>query len=388
MDKTILVMYGGVCPEHEVSIVTALQVMNALKESGFKVLPLYISKEGGWYVGGDRYLKPKNYKDLEEVKRQGRRVIVSPDRDWDLLAKGFLGFGGIKEQVDVVFPVFHGQLGEDGAIQGVLEHADLPYVGCGITASAVGMDKYVTKKVVESLGIKTVKDVLVTKAGWKKNKKEIEVQVNKLNWPVFIKPVRLGSSIGVEKLTKKKDLRDAIEVALRFDSRVLVEEAIVNPVEVNISILGNDPYRCSATEKPVVLADVLSFEDKYIGDGGKSKGMASAKRIIPAPVSGEMIKEIEKASLNIFRAMDGKGIARLDFMVDSKDKVYFNEINTLPGSLAFYLWEASGVSFGELVTKLVRLAEEDWKAKKKQVTIFNSNILAGFASSGAKGGKV
>lgn len=388
MSKTILVMYGGVCPEHEVSIVSALQVMNALKEAGFKVLSLYISKEGGWYLGGNKYLNPKSYKNLEDVKKNGKRVVISPDREWDLLAKGWLGFGGMEEKIDVIFPVFHGRLGEDGAVQGVLEHADLPYVGCGITASATGMDKYVTKRVAESLGIKVVKDVLVTEADWENDKKDLRNKIEKLKWPIFVKPVRLGSSIGVERITKKTDLNDALEVAFRFDSRVLVEEAVEKPTEVNISILGNGPYRCSVTEKPVTAADVLSFEDKYIGESGKSKGMASAKRIIPAPVSEKIKKEIEAATVSIFRAIDGKGIARLDFLVDSKENVYFNEINTMPGSLSFYLWKASGVSFKKLVTELVRLAEEEWKAKNKQVTVFSSNILAGFTSSGSKGGKV
>lgn len=387
MSKTILVMYGGVCPEHEVSIVSALQVMNALKEAGFKVLSLYISKEGGWYLGGNKYLNPKSYKNLEDVKKNGKRVVISPDREWDLLAKGWLGFGGMEEKIDVIFPVFHGRLGEDGAVQGVLEHADLPYVGCGITASATGMDKYVTKRVAESLGIKVVKDVLVTEADWENDKKDLRNKIEKLKWPIFVKPVRLGSSIGVERITKKTDLNDALEVAFRFDSRVLVEEAVEKPTEVNISILGNGPYRCSVTEKPVTAADVLSFEDKYIGESGKSKGMASAKRIIPAPVSEKIKKEIEAATVSIFRAIDGKGIARLDFLVDSKENVYFNEINTMPGSLSFYLWKASGVSFKKLVTELVRLAEEEWKAKNKQVTVFSSNILAGFTSSGSKGSK-
>jgi D-alanine-D-alanine ligase len=388
MSKTVLVMYGGVCPEHEVSIVSALQVMSALEEGGFKVLPLYISKEGGWYMGDKKYLKPENYKDLEKVKQWGKRVIISADREWDLLAKGWLGFGGMEEKIDAVFPVFHGQYGEDGAIQGLLEHADLPYVGCGVTASGVGIDKYVAKRVAESLGVRVTKDVLVTVGGWKKEKKELVKEIGKLKWPVFIKPARLGSSIGVLRLVKKKDLMDALEVAFRYGSRVVVEEAVKNPIEINISILGNDPYELSVTEKPVTVADVLSFEDKYIGEGGKSKGMASAKRIIPAPVSEKIKMEIEKATVDIFRAIDGKGISRLDFMLDSENKVYFNEINTMPGSLAFYLWEASGVSFKRLVTKLVRLAEEEWKAKKKLVSVFNSNILAGFASRGSKGGKV
>ncbi len=387
MSKTILVMYGGVCPEHEVSIVSALQVMNALKGAGFKVLPLYISKEGGWYLGGNKYLNTKSYKNLEDVKKNGKRVVISPDREWDLLAKGWLGFGGMEEKIDVIFPMFHGRLGEDGAVQGVLEHADLPYVGCGITASATGMDKYVTKRVAESLGIKVIKDVLVTDADWENDKKNLRNKIEKLKWPIFVKPVRLGSSIGVERLTKKTDLNDALEVAFRFDSRVLVEEAVEKPTEVNISILGNDPYRCSVTEKPVIAAEVLSFEDKYIGEGGKSKGMASAKRIIPAPVSEKIKKEIEAAAVSIFRAIDGKGISRLDFLVDSKENVYFNEINTMPGSLSFYLWKASGVSFKKLVTELVRLAEEEWEAKNKQVTVFSSNILAGFASGGSKGSK-
>ncbi|MBU1200136.1 D-alanine--D-alanine ligase [Patescibacteria group bacterium] len=386
--KTVLVMYGGVCPEHEVSIVSALQVMNALKEAGFGVLPLYISKEGGWYLGGNKYLKAENYKDLQKIKDWGKRVIISADREWDLLAKGWLGFGGMEEKIDTVFPVFHGQYGEDGAIQGLLEHADLPYVGCGVTASGVGIDKYVAKRVAESLGVRVTKDVLATVSGWKKEKKELVKEIEKLKWPIFIKPARLGSSIGVVRLSKKKDLTDAVEVAFRYGSRVVVEEAVKNPIEINISVLGNDPYQCSVTERPVTVADVLSFEDKYIGEGGKSKGMASAKRIIPAPVSEKIKNEVEGVAVNIFRAIDGKGISRFDFIVNEKDEVYFNEVNTMPGSLAFYLWEASGVSFKKLVIKLVRLAEEEWKAKKKLVSVFNSNILAGFAKRGIKGGRV
>jgi len=378
-------MYGGVCPEHEVSVVTALQVMEALKEGGFEVLPLYISKKGEWCLGDENFLKPELYKDLGEVKRKSKRIIISPDKEWNLLNKGWWGFGGMEKTVDAVFPVFHGRLGEDGAIQGLLEHANLPYVGCEVLAGAVGIDKYVAKRVAESEGIKVSKDILVVKSKWRKNKKEFLKQVKKLKMPVFVKPVSLGSSIGMVKVNKLGELEDALEVAFCYDSRLLVEEEVKKMKEVNISILGNDPYRLSVTEEPVSGEEMLSFSDKYEGSK-KTKGMAGAKRLIPARISKKMQNKVENQAEKFFRSIGGKGIARVDFMV-TKDEVYFNEINTMPGSLAFYLWEKSGISFERLVRQLVELAINNWFEKQKLTTTFESNILKNFGEKGLKGKK-
>lgn len=378
--KNIMVVYGGMTPEHEVAVVTALQVMRALKDAGHIVMPVYISKSGHWFLGDEEYLKPDLYKDLMKVERLGKRVILSPDRDYQLLTKGWLGFDNAKVQPEVIFPVIHGKNGEDGTLQGLFELTNLPYVGCGVTASGVKIDKYLAKRVAMSLGIKVAKDVLVS-VGEKS-------KIDGLNYPVFVKPVGLGSSIGLARVEKMADLADAIEVALCYDTRVMIEEGLDEPKEVNISVIGNDPYRLSVTEQPVASNEVLSFDDKYTGsDGGKNRGMASAKRYVPAKVDEKTIKQIEENALKFFRCIGGKGIARIDFMVDKRGGVYFNEINTMPGSLAFYLWDKSGLPFPKLVNKLVELAVEDWEAKQKLVTTFESNILAGFASRGLKGGK-
>ncbi len=375
--KNVMVVYGGVSPEHEVAVITALQVMNALAASGHSVMPVYISKDGNWFLGKDDYLKPDTYKDLVKIERQGKRVIFSPDRNFGLLSKGFLGFFPSEVQPEVIFPVIHGKNGEDGTLQGLFELANIPYVGCGVTASGVKIDKFVAKKVAESLGIKVIKDVLVTKG-------EAPDLIG-IKLPVFVKPIGLGSSIGLSKVDKKADLADALEVAFCYDNRVMIEEAIDDPQEVNIAIIGNDPYELSVTEQPVASGDVLSFDDKYVGEAGKGRGMASAKRYVPAKVDQKIIKEVEENALKFFRCIGGKGIARVDFLVDKKGVVYFNEINTMPGSLAFYLWEKTNLPFPKLVSRLVDLAISDWEAKQRLIRSFETNILSSFATGGIKG---
>lgn len=372
----IMVVYGGVSPEHEVAVITALQVMNALKDSGHTVMPVYISKEGNWFLGNNDYLKPDTYKDLVKTERMGKRVIFSPDRNFGLLSKGFLGFFPSEIQPEVIFPVVHGKNGEDGTLQGLFELANIPYVGCGVTASGVKIDKFVAKKVAASLGIRVIKDVLVDK-GEAPNLTGIKL-------PVFVKPIGLGSSIGLSKVEKKADLADALELAFCYDTRVMIEEAIDDPREVNISIIGNDPYELSVTEQPVASDEVLSFDDKYTSEAGKSRGMASAKRYIPAKVDQKIIKEVEENAVKFFRCIGGKGIARVDFLIDKKGTVYFNEINTMPGSLAFYLWEKSNLPFPKLVSRLVDLAISDWKAKQGLIRSFETNILSSFATGGLK----
>ncbi len=388
-------LYGGVSPEHEVAIVTALQVMNALKEAGFEVLPGYIGKDGSWYLGDDRYLRPEVYKDLTMVKQVGKRSVVSPDRQVALMEKGFSGFKKSKRKIDVVFPVFHGHNGEDGCMAALMELTNMAYVGCGVSVGGVGIDKFMTKKVAEGVDLKVLDDVLVTKELWKENKKGLIKKIKGFGLPVFVKPNSLGSSIGMTKVSNWSELENAVEVAFTYDQRVLVEKGIEKPTEVNISILGNGPYRVSVTEEPVSEGEGLSFDDKYLGGGGKSEkskgtkaaGMAGAKRIMPARVSEKLIKEIEKKTVELFTAMGGKGISRMDYMVDKKDNLFFNEINTMPGSLSFYLWEKSGLEFADLVKELVEMAQSDWRRRQGLVTTFESNILAGFVSGGTKGGK-
>jgi len=281
-----------------------------------------------------------------------------------------------------VFPVIHGRGGEDGTLQGLLEVSGVPYVGCTVTASAVKIDKYLAKLIAGSLGIDVLADRLVVK-GEKLTKEDRR----KIRYPVMVKPVGLGSSIGLSRVEKEKDLDNALEVAFCYDRRVMIEKGLNEFDEVNVSVLGNGPYQVSATEQPVASEKILSFADKYEGQS-KQKGMAGAKRLIPAKQKPEVIKKIEKYAVDFFRAIGGKGVARVDFMVTKDGKIYFNEINTMPGSVAFYLWEASGVSFSKLVSRLVELAVGEHDEKKRLINTFESNILAGFASMGLKGGKV
>lgn len=379
----VLVLYGGVTPEHEVSIISAIQVMSALVEAGHQVLPVYISKQGTWHRGDKRFLDPLFYKDLQKVSSSGTSTILPANKDLHLLKRGLFGYGAEEFSIDVVFPVFHGQNGEDGSIQGLLELANLPYVGSGVLGGAVGMDKFVTKRLTESLGIKVAKDFLITKGD--QNEKEIAKEAKKIGFPLYVKPANLGSSIGVTRVEKISDLNNALEVAFCYDNRVLLEEAIEFDKEVNISIMGNNPYILSVPEQPVSSGKTLSFNDKYLSDSGKSKGMASLKRLIPAPISPTQLGTIQEWASKIFGAINGKGLARVDFMISKKGDIVFNEINTIPGSLAFFLWEKSGYPFPKLVDHLLHLAVESWKSKQQKTFTFESNILEKVGNGGLKG---
>ncbi len=364
------------------AVVTALQVMNALKEAGYEVMPLYIAKTGKWFLGNAKFMRPESYKNLKKLTLIGKEAFLSPERGGRLMVKGLFGYRDAGNQPEVIFPVIHGHGGEDGTLQGLLEMNGIPYVGCGVTASGVKIDKYLAKKIAKSIGIEVLGDVLVTK-----DKKITKEDKKKIKYPVMIKPVGLGSSIGLARVNKEKDLEDALEVAFCYDNRVMIEEGLKDFAEVNISIMGNGPYTISVTEQPVASGEVLSFSDKYEGQK-KQQGMAGAQRLIPAKQSKNVINKIQKQAEDFFRTIGGKGIARVDFMVSKTGKIYFNEINTMPGSLAFFLWEASGVKFKDLVTKLVELAIEEKESKKKLISTFESNILSGFANKGLKGGKV
>lgn len=390
--STVLLLFGGVSPEHEVAIVTALQVGHALKEAGFKVLPGYISKTGEWFLGDNSFLSPQSYINLLAIQKKGKRFTITPDRSIQIIHKTPLGYKTLNQKIDVVFPVFHGRNGEDGSIQGLLNLLNIPYVGCGLIASAVSVDKYLTKKVARSLGINVVDDVLISKSVWQKDQSALLSQIKKLGKVVFVKPCTLGSTIGITRADTPEKIIDAINVALNYDTRCLVESAVIDPVEVNISLLGNNPYQFSITEEPVRQSQFLSFADKYLSSTAtktklsKSAGMASSNRYMPARISQKQLATIQDQSQLLFSALGGRGITRIDFMIDNKGKIYLNELNNLPGSLSFYLWQKSGLTFPKLVTKLVDLALDYYNHKNSLVTTFDSNILSAFVSgpSGTK----
>lgn len=388
----VAVLFGGRSPEHEVSIITGIQVMNALDKNKYDVLPVYITKDGRWVKGDATFYLPETFRNLDIAVSNKKSFLISLNPNTKGLIQEPRAISLSKsftfEGIDIFFPTFHGRYGEDGSIQGLFEMSGIPYVGCDVQASSVGMDKTISKRVAQTLGIPVLKDIWILSSQWKVDKKLIINTVNKrLKFPVFVKPARLGSSIGLNKVHNNKELEEFLDVAFFYDTKVMVEESLEGAQEVNISILGNNPYQVSACEMPISSSEILSFEDKYTSKKGPSKGMASAKRIIPAPIKDVTRKKIEEYAKMFFAEIGGQGMARIDFLI-SKDesKIFLNEINTLPGSVAFYLWKEVGITFNVLVDKLVNLAFERSSEKNKLITTFNSNILSGFkGSKGIKG---
>ncbi len=375
MDKlNVAVLFGGISTEHEVSIISGVQVLNALDKNKYNVLPIYITKTGQWIKGDESFFKVETYKNLKKLEDKKKFDVDSLFHD----SASFLKFSK-DEKIDVIFPVFHGRNGEDGSIQGLFEMANLAYVGCGVTASAIGMDKMLSKRIAQAINIP------VLPGNWV-NESNRNIAMDGLKFPVYVKPVHLGSSIAVTCAKNNKELDEALEVAFFYDDKVLVEQGLVDAKETNISLLGNDPYEISPTEMPVSTSDILSFKDKYLSDGSKSRGMASLKRVIPSPIKKDVERKIQEYAVKFFSEIGGGGIVRMDFLLTRDEKkIYLNEINTIPGSLAFYLWKEKGITFSKLLDKLVDLAIDRRKKKEKLNTIFESNILEGF--NGAKGTK-
>lgn len=385
----VAVLFGGKSPEHEVSIITGIQILNALDLVKYDPRPIYVTKEGEWLLGDESFYKVETFSDTEKVEKKGKKILLQHipgtasviERPENFtLFKSFLS-----ESVDVAIPAFHGKYGEDGSVQGLLELAQIPYVGCGVAASSIGMDKIISRSIARGLGLPVLPDNWGTKEEWLNDKKEFNKKItSKLKYPVFVKPSTLGSSIGINKVLREKNLEEALEVAFFFDSRVIVEEGLENAKDINISILGNNPYKFSVCEQPVSSKSLLSFEDKYLSGAGKSKGMASAKRIVPANIKKQTEKKIQEIAATFFANIGGAGIARVDFLVSSNEsKVYFNEVNTLPGSFAFYLWQKSGISFPKLLDDLIGLAFSKREKEEKLNTTFKSNILSNYRESSA-----
>jgi D-alanine-D-alanine ligase len=280
----------------------------------------------------------------------------------------------------------HGTYGEDGTLQGLLELAGLPYVGAGVVGSAVGMDKIVMKAAFRAAGLPIVRYTWFTRARFEREPDEVLDEVERdLRYPLFVKPANLGSSVGITRATDRAELRQALEVAASYDRRLLVEEGVERAIEVNCSVLGNEDPMPSVLEQPVTWQEFLKYEDKYLR-GSKGQGMESAARRIPAPIPPDLTRRIQGLAVEAFRAVDCAGIARIDFLVDeSAGAVYVNEINTIPGSLSFYLWEPSGVSFPELVDRLIQLALERHAERAKTTYTYDSSLLRQIVA-GAKAG--
>lgn len=379
MRKKIAVIFGGRSAEHDVSIITAhIPVIETLAASGqFDIWPVYISKEGKWYCD-------KTLNDLAFFKQPNWEAKVAAMKPLTLsLNDGFEiswpgTFGGKKQKMDIVFPAMHGTYGEDGSLMGLLRMAGVPFVGCDIFASAVAMDKVLTKQVVAAEGLPVVPYVWFTKAQWFAEQKGYRDAIANLKMPLFVKPVHLGSSIGISKARSEKELNDAIELALHYDDKVLVEESIENLVEVTLPIMGNEEPKTAECERPLNKSELFGFEDKYLSGGKKvpQEGVNANYSEIPARIGDELTAKIKELGKRVYTTLGCSGTARVDFLVDaSTDAIYVNEVNTLPGSLYHHNWKKAGVSNMDLVLGLVKLAEARCAAQKGTVYTFASDIL-------------
>ncbi|MBA3533260.1 MAG: D-alanine--D-alanine ligase [Ardenticatenales bacterium] len=389
-------IFGGRSVEHEVSVLTAHQAMAALPTDRYTPVPIYISKSGQWFTG-EVLRTLERYKEVDTLLAQATPLIfnVNTQQPGLLLEqgqarRGWLGLGGesskyASESIDVAFPLIHGSHGEDGTLQGLLDLADLPYTGSDVTASAIGINKALTKGLLRAAGVPVLEEIYLSRTRWEQASKEVVAEVEaRFGYPVFVKPARLGSSIGVSRAEDSDALAFAIDVAATYDSHFLIEPALEELIEINCAVLGDESgAQPSVCEQPISQG-LLSYEDKYMS-GGKRKGMSGAQRLIPAPLEPDLTRAIQESALKTFSAIGAAGVSRIDFLVRPADGMFYvNEINTLPGSLAFYLWEASDVSFGELLHRMIGQAQTRHKNKQRNMYTFNSNLLSTNPLLGAK----
>ena len=382
------VIFGSRSVEHEVSIITALQVMQAVDTNKYEIVPIYITKEGHW-VTGEKLLKLESFMDLSLSVSGLQKAFIAPDASVDSLIGGSRKWFGEKvlKKIDVAFPLVHGTYGEDGTLQGLLELANIPYVGAGVLGSALGMDKIAMKAVFKENQLPVLNYIWFLRKEWENKQNVIIRKIEAtLKYPLFVKPANLGSSIGISKAKNREDLIYAVDVASHYDRRLIVEESLEGGIEINCSVLGNDDPIASVCEQAISWDQFLNYDEKYLR-GGKTTGLKGAERRIPAPISQELTQKIQEFAVDAFKAIDCCGISRVDFLVNQeKDEIFLNEINTIPGSIAFYLWEASGITFSELIDKLVNLSLDTQKEKNKNVYSYNSKIITHVAGKSLKRG--
>ena len=364
MRRRIAILFGGRSAEHEVSVVSARSVMDALDPGRYEVIPIGVTREGRWQLvpGGPAALAAGPPGHLPRVtEASGPEVAL----DQEPGSQTLVAEDGSRTPIDVVFPVMHGPYGEDGSIQGFLEVAGVPYVGAGVLASAVGMDKAVQKVLFRAAGIPVVEHQAVLEREWEEDPEAVEAGAEHLGYPLFAKPASLGSSVGVTKVHGRADLRGALERAFRYGRKALLERAVEGGRELEVAVLGNDDPVASVAGEIVPRHEFYSYEAKYLDEEG-------AELLIPANVSPEILEETQRLAVAAFLAVDGAGMARVDFFLRPSGDVLINEINTIPGftQISMYpkLWAASGLSYPELIDRLVELAVERHERERKKGT--------------------
>ena len=396
MKTTVAFIFGCRSVEHEVSIISAVQAMRAINREKYDVVPVYVTKNGEMY-SSEKMFELEPFRDM--------KTLISDSEPVTLLKTGndvvlrFLNNKLFSKRKDIVinvaFPVVHSTNCEDGTLQGYLEFLGLPYVGCYVLSSSVGMDKAVFKSIMKDAGLPVLSCICFYAREYAKKREEIIQRAEKeIGYPMIVKPVNLGSSVGISKASDKNTLLDAIDLAVSFSDKVLIEHAVSAIREINCSVVG-DADSCSASvcEEPFMNDEILSYEDKYMA-GSKSsgsKGMASLMRKIPADISDAKSEEIRSLAQDVFKALGAAGVVRIDFIIDTDtDKVYVNEINTIPGSLSFYLWEKTDLPYDKLLDKLISIAFRRNRNRENLTFTIDTNILSGvsFGAKGAKGSKL
>lgn len=389
------VIFGGETVEHEVSIITAIQAMNKMDQEKYDIVPIYITKNREWYTG-DMLRDIEVYQDLSLIKKYSKNVVLYyKDGSYVLQNKRFPK--NVVSEIDIAFPIVHGTNVEDGGLQGYLLTVGIPFVGSDVYASVVGQDKVYMKEIWSGANLPMAKYIWFYDVDYKQDNEEILKKVSKLKYPVIVKPATTGSSVGISVCSTEEELVTAIEDAIQYDKKIIVEEVVKNLKEVNIAVMGNyEHQRVSEIEEVISGNKFLTYEDKYISGGkgklkggfkgsvkGSSKGMASANRKLPADISDKMREEIETIAIQGFKALGSSGNSRIDFLIDDKTgKVYINEINSIPGSLAFYLWEAKNDKFTDILDDMINIGIKDYKKRISKTHSFDTNILQGFAANG------
>lgn len=398
MKINLAVLFGGKSVEHEISVISALQAIRQLDTEKYEVFPIYITKNSEFYYG-DILKNIEEYKSIPNLIKKCTQVSFITEGDKTYLTPCIQKLFSKNKHIapiDVAFPIVHGTNVEDGNLQGFLRTLNLPFVGCNVLSSAVCMDKYITKILLKQAGF-PVLDCLRFTSEYNINQQNIiQLVEKKFTYPVIVKPINLGSSVGISKAYDSNSLAEALSDAFSFSDKIIVEPAVVNLKEINCSVVGDSKEAiASECEEPYASDEILSYRDKYL-DGNKkqggSKGMASLKRKIPADISQETKDEIQRIAVESFKFLDCNGVVRIDFLMDNTtNEIWLNEINTIPGSLSFYLWEPTGLKYTELLDKLIAFALKRQREEDDIIYSFDTNILSmggSFGSKGTKGGKL
>ncbi|MFZ4453807.1 D-alanine--D-alanine ligase family protein [Salibacterium aidingense] len=395
MKTRVGVFFGGVSVEHEVSVISALQAVKAMDDQKYEAVPVYISKDRQWYTG-EELLDIEAYKDLNKLLESAQQITVTTSDDGSVvLQKNPVPRFGKKivAEIDVAFPIVHGTFGEDGVLQGFFELLNLPYAGCDVLSSASGMDKVAMKQILRDSSLPVLDYVWFYSSHWIEDSEDMITMIEeKLGYPVIVKPANLGSSVGIKKAENKEELEEAVEEAMEFSSKLLVEKMVQDMKEVNCSVLGDyEDVEASVIEEVLKSEEILSYEDKYQGgskEGEGAKGMESTDRIIPAELPEPLTNEIQELAKDTFQILGCSGVSRIDFLIDqAEDKVYVNEINTIPGSLSFYLWDPAGKDYATLTDQLIQLALKRKRERDKLVFSIDSNLFSMQNAEGMKGSK-